>query len=201
MLLENDTYGLFFRLGNLQISNDLKNKVLNLSKNYKENFRQYGKIRKRLYMHKVSFDDFSEVKDAFLNTEFFDSLQIMLIEPGCILSPHTDPDRCAAINIPISGNFDKSYLSFFENDGTGKPNDTHEKESGVIAKSPGIVFDKTPPLKGKVYYKTPVCINVTEVHNAVNMGNDNRILLTISTTKIGFNGLERLHKENSLLRL
>lgn len=202
MIIDGDMPNKFFRLDNLAVSDELKACIIDFASSYKDTFRWYGKIRKRLYMYRITTDEMpalKEIYNKFIDKTIVDSFEIMLCEPGCILAPHTDTDRYAAINIPISGNFDKSYVSFFEDDGTGRVNITHEKEPGVPARSAGKFFDKNPPLIGNVVYKNPICINVEEVHNATNAGNDKRILLSIGTGNVKFHQLEKLNTENNLI--
>ena len=201
MILEHDTDGKFFRLDNLVISQNLKNRVIDISKKYKTDFRYYGKLRRRLYMYRLDIDscpEINEIYQKFVNPNVVDSVEIMLCEPGCVLVPHTDTDRYAAINIPISGNFDKSFLSFFKPNSSGKVNTTHQKNTGSAAHSPG-TFYENPQQDGTVYYQYPICINVETVHNASNAGNDNRILLSVGTSTVKFSELEKLHRENNLL--
>lgn len=200
MILES-TKGLFFRLENLFVPRFCIDKLTLLSNNYK-NWPKYGNKNKELYILSPSINDLPELEYIInlLNPDLHNDVKInlMAISPGCTISPHTDPDRFCAINIPIKGNYETSCVQFF-NKGKSRAIVTNFiKQDGTKPNPVGINYPK-PDLIGRVYYQTPICINTSRIHNVRNAAKESRIILSLGFATTRFSKLEKLQEENNLL--
>jgi hypothetical protein len=182
----------YFILKDFDLSSDLKTQIIKINK---ERFRFYGTRRKRLYMHSLNLEvmpSLQEVLDKLVDPEIVDNYEIMYTEPGAVVMPHTDSRRKVALNIPIEGNFDESYVGIFDKGKTFIPN-TEFFEGKPVLKDGGGWPDST--LIKKVNYTTPICLNTEEVHNVVNFSKTDRVVLGLGfNPKLSFADIERMQE-------
>lgn len=187
----------YFLLPNFKISNELHSDILSVSKN---NFRFYGTRRKRLYMCSVNLSGFprlQEILDQMYDPSIVDNYEIMYTEPGAVVMPHVDSRRTVALNIPIEGEFEKSFIGIFEKHGNVVPNTEFFDTKQVTKEGGGYPQSK---LITKVTYTQPICLNTGEVHNVVNLSKKERIVLGLGfNPKISFAEIEKLHEQNKLV--
>src|SRR6056300_174115 len=142
----------YFILPKFKISNELYNDILSISK---DNFRFYGTRRKRLYMCSVNLfviPKLQEILDQLYDPSIVDNYEIMFTEPGAVVMPHIDSRRRVALNIPIFGEFEKSFVGIYEKGKKFVPN-TEFFEGADLVKSGGGYPDSK--LIEKVTYTTP----------------------------------------------
>jgi hypothetical protein len=187
----------YFILPNFKISNELYNDILSISK---DNFRFYGARRKRLYMCSVNLSvipNLQEILDQLYDPSIVDNYEIMYTEPGAIVMPHIDSRRRVALNIPIKGEFEKSYVGIFEKQGEVIANTEFFDTNELVKEGGGYPASK---LIDKVTYTQPICLNTEEVHNVVNLSNKDRIVLGLGfDTKLSFADIEKMHEQNKLV--
>lgn len=188
----------YFLLGDFQLSSDLKKTVLSVEK---EQFRFYGTRLRRLYMHSLNLQTMpllQEVLDRLVDPSIVENYEIMRTDPGAMVMPHTDSRRRVALNIPIEGNFEDSYVGIF-NKGTKFIPNTEFFEGRPITKDGGGYPDST--LIDKVSYTTPICLNTEEVHNVVNQTKSDRIVLGLGLDRsLSFADIEKMHNEGKFVR-
>lgn len=182
----------YFILNDFNLSNDLINSVLQVSK---EDFRFYGTRLRRLYMHSLNLQTLpllQEVLDKLVDPEVIENFEIMYTEPGAAVMPHTDSRRRIALNIPIKGNFKDSHIGIFNKGSQFVPN-TEFFEGNVLVKGGGGYPDST--LIKQVSYTTPICLNTEEVHNVVNKTKEDRIVLGLGfDRRLCFADIEKMHE-------
>lgn len=203
MILENDTPGIYFKLSSLTISDILSKKIIEASSNFEESFIKYGKPKRWLYMLNRAIDtipELSEVYNYFNDPSIIKTIDLIAVSPRSLVLPHTDTNRYAAINIPVFGNFENSYVTFFEDTENQTTIDKREGIKGIKRNfdKPGKVITNAPII-GKVYYNNPVCLNVDMFHNVTNPEKTSRIILSIGFGDLKFKEVEKLHLENNLL--
>lgn len=202
MILENDTTGIYFNLDSLNISDTLRNKIIEASSNFEESFTKYGKPNRWLYIFTKATEKISELSEIysyFKDPSIVKTIEIMAVNSRSLILPHIDPNRYAAINLPVIGDFENSYVTFFEDTGTKRTIDKRV-DVGIRRKfsKPGKVIENAPII-GKVYYNKPVCLNVDMFHNVTNPEKTSRIILSIGFGSLKFKEIEKLHLENKLL--
>jgi hypothetical protein len=204
MILENDTRGIYFKLSSLTISDVLSKKIIEASSNFEESFTKYGKPKRWLYMLNRAVDtipELSEVYNYFYDSSIIKTIDLIAVSPRSLVLTHSDPNRYAAINIPVFGNFENSYVTFFENiENQITTIDNREDIIGVKRNfdKPGKVITNAPII-GKVYYNNPVCLNVDMFHNVTNPEKTSRVVLSIGFGDLKFEEVEMLHLENKLI--
>lgn len=138
------------------------------------------------------FPELSEVIDKIIDPEIVDNIEIMRTEPGAVIMPHVDSQRRVALNIPIEGDFENSYVGLFEKSTDAFiPNTEFVEEEPIIKEGGGYPASK---LLEKISYTSPICLNTEEVHNVVNASTKERIVLGLGfNTKLSFKDIKNMH--------
>lgn len=144
-------------------------------------FGSYGLPKMKIYNKKVVTSQYPEllpIYKKFKNArQLFDFAEVMYVPPHNYVMPHIDADRYCAINIPVLGDFENSYLAFFNKGEQEFPN-LYEENGEMIQKNGGAYPDAT--IDYKVSYTYPTLINVSKIHNVINETEQNRIVLSLT---------------------
>jgi hypothetical protein len=166
---------------------------------------RYGNNRFAIYCSVPAFTsespEMKSVCNKFVNPkDVIKRIEYNYVEPMAFILPHTDNDRNVVINIPILGDFENSYIDFYETDLQNSiPTDANYK--GETIKSTAKTFDQ-PALLTQLNYTRPICFDSQEVHGVTSHSKDKRYILTISIAdKYTFKDIYRMYLQGHLLTL
>lgn len=163
----------YFNLNNLIYDTSLlKENILNI-----DNWEYYGTGRAKLGVCLSNRETVLHIASKFKNPKKV----IYKIESNCIhpyerVLPHTDHDRRVTCNIPVSGDFENSYVKFYDNSGTAvsMPNTPITTKENTAKR-----YDNAKVIN-KISYTTPICFDTQNIHGVDNLTKEPRYVITIS---------------------
>lgn len=196
----NDRY---FEIPEIEITQELKE--LPYSNFTKDDWTFYGAKSHKLYQHRYEpgkkIPALTNLYKRWKSKDVVASAQMLKVDPGNSVLPHTDAKRQAAINIPVSNNWDKCYTGLYEAEGWRKliflPNFLHT-ENG-IEKKPGGAYPKAKLIK-KLQYDNAICLNVSKIHGVVNESNETRYVLSCTINpKYSYEDVKNMYESGLLI--
>jgi hypothetical protein len=176
------------------------------SKKYKEieesSYGGFGhKLQNYTFPPGSKIPELSNLYKQFKNKDVLGQSTILKIAPGESVLPHVDAYRKAAINIPISNNWNECYTGFYSACGWRKlvflPNFLLTKNN--IRRTPGGAYP-CAKLEEKLVYSNAVCLNIQEIHGVVNSSDKPRYVLSISIKpQYTFNDIKNLYNSGNLI--
>jgi len=172
----------------------LKDYVLN----YKD-WSFYGKGRFKIYVGSPERDVIIPIAIKFKNPRnLFYKIELNKVKAWGIVAPHTDHDRYATINLPITGDFENSSVDFYTPNAEGVSSTMTTKDNEV--QSTGAKLYTDSELNDVVKYTTPICFNTQTVHGVTNYSAEDRYILTLSLKEeFTFQKLQDMYDNGELL--
>ena len=105
------------------------------------------------------------------------------VGPAGIIAPHTDHDRGCTLNIPVKGNFENSYVDFYQknSDGIELGNADNRPHDVEIENTSKRYYDAE--LVEQVAYQVPIVFDTQTVHGVSNWSQETRYVITVSFRK------------------
>ena len=166
----------------------LKEYVLNYN-----DWNYYGFGRFTIYIAKPTRELIVPIAIKFKNPKtLFHKIEFNKVKAWGIVTPHTDHDRFATINLPIEGDFENSSVDFY-----------NPKSEGTISETRSDTTAKTyydADLTEVVKYQQPICFNTQVVHGVTNYSAVDRYILTLSfKEEFTYEKLHTMYAEGELL--
>ena len=184
----------YFILNNLIYdTNLLKQNIKNI-----QNWEYYGSGRTRLGVVLSDKDTIKHIASKFNKPKDI----IYKIESNCIhpyerVLPHTDHDRRVTCNIPVSGDFNNSFVKFYADNTTGS----------AIPVAPSTTKPNTAKrydnaeMLGKVSYTKPICFDTQNIHGVDNLTKEIRYIITISfRLDLSYENILNMYNNGDLLK-
>lgn len=139
--------------------------------------------------------------NTFKDTHMLGRATLLKVMPKGKVTPHIDAYRKAAINIPLSNNWNECYTGLYSATGIRKyariPNILIENKIPKLTKGGGYPFAR---LEEKLQYKKAICLNVSKIHSVVNNSDEVRYVLSISIqSKYSYYDIKKLYENGELI--
>lgn len=148
-------------------------------------FDRYGlKKSKSLYVHGCKIDDpiFKPITEQFV-PGVIDQIMILKTIKFGEVGPHKDT-RCTSLLLPLSGNFDNSFVEFYNNY-------VDVTQVNLVTNSDGAASQAAPNANSYkvgfpdfiINYNKPICINTKIIHSVKNPNLEDRFVISITIKK------------------
>lgn len=170
----------YFEIPQIKITKELQN-LHNTSSDLSWNHYS-GRLFNRHFIPGQNPKCVNEVYTQFKDISLLGRAALLLVKPGGIVTPHIDAYRRAAINIPLSSNWNQCNTIFYTAKGWRKlvkiPN--IYRQPGKLPKwNPGGGYPFAEEVE-RVQYSKALCINNSEIHGVINESTEDRYVLSIS---------------------